>query len=670
MLEAYSIAVNMTLTGGMAPQLGELAKQFEVIEGLATRIRARVKQMTADFGPLAAAGTAAAKAWEAAANAMDRAARSMGGLAGGPPMPGNYAPGAAPGVGGPRAMPPLLALPYMAPAGLLGAPSPGGGLVPLGSAPGGMGGAARGPLPIPVPVGGAVAAAGAASPFAMLSPMAKAYYAYQVGRHAFSADMREGAIEAGLLAQGFSREQVAEAYSTAVSGQQSIPGASLTGNLNIISKLMAVTQDPVASLKLMPEFARLGVVLDAQNKGHEGDALMAAIRAGEFRGVLTHHDEKTGKDTVDVERMVKFVRMMMATSIATKGNIGPAQMYQFLKSGGVTASMIDDESLFADSIALQLAMGSHKAGNALQALGTQFGSGRMSSGAMNLMTAMGLIKDPTKVQKVGIGQFLLLPGALDPAVANAATTNPAEFVLHHLVPKMREFLRTGVYQGGTAKNPKTIQIGSPDFDKLPHEEQEKALYRFATSLASRQTGANEIVEIMRNALLIERDRAALRGALGRDAFGIMANDNPAVRVKALGAAWEGLEVAFMKLSEAPILAAMQRVTDFLNTLSNVLNFGAVPRGMGPKQADVFPDAPGAGLYSALTGPDAFWRFSPFSRQFWLGGGGQQTTPLKVIVVNGRDIADGVTDNMGRRLNQPLGLGSTDPRMSPYVPAIP
>lgn len=52
----------------------------------------------------------------------------------------------------------------------------------------------------------------------------------------------------------------------------------------------------------------------------------------------------------------------------------------------------------------------------------------------------------------------------------------------------------------------------------------------------------------------------------------------------------------------------------------------------------------------------------------MDGFGTDGRPLKVIVVNGRDIADGVTERMDRNLNRPFGLSGADIRASPYAGA--
>jgi hypothetical protein len=198
-------------------------------------------------------------------------------------------------------------------------------------------------------------------------------------------------------------------------------------------------------------------------------------------------------------------------------------------------------------------LGSSKAGTALQAFGLQFASGRMSEGSFNLTNRMGLIADPSKAEKVGVGQYML-PGAIDPKAADMATNQPGQYISTVLAPKMREFLKQ--YFGET-------------YEKASPEEQDRMLYRMASQLSSRQTGANEIVEYLRNMLLQQRDRTAVTGALNRDAFAIVEDQNLATKVGALDAAWDSFGTSIFRAANGPITGALSSLKDLLNGLADM-----------------------------------------------------------------------------------------------------
>lgn len=669
MIEAYKVGISLVLNSNAPAALKEMATSFEIIDRMTKSAQTSVTAMAGGLRAMRDVGQAAATAWTKAAEAMERASRAAAaGAAAGIPRPAPAAAGvgaAGPAAGPAFTSPPappfmLLGNPYTPPSSntgfMLSGPSYAGGNTGLASvgprtpagfasysaANGGLavsggvgGGGGRGPIPLNFPSGGVPGVPGggfglgaAGMMWSALSPLAKGYMAFSIGRQAFNADMNAGAIQAGLLTQGFSNSQAAGAYNAAVATQQSVIGSSVIGNLNLIAKLMAVVQDPKAAVELLPEFAKLGVVLDQQGHSAEGEGMMAAIRAGEFRGVLTSRDEKTGEEKVDTVRLLKFIRGLQAVSSATHGQMGPAQVYQFLKSGGVTASMIDDESLFGDSMALQFAMGSSKAGTALQALGQQFGTGRMSKQAFAFMEMLGLAKEHSGS---GIGY------EIDPKLADQAQNRPTDFVMLTLLPKIKEYLKT--------------KYGS-DFVNATPEQQQRMEFRMASSLASRQTGANEIVEIIRNFLLIERDREAVHKRMGEDAFSIQAENNPALRAKAMSASWEAFEIAAMRLGDPALMSGMNIATNMLNKMADIANgFKAdlhTPEGRSSWIDSAAWFMPGLHSIKAL-----------FS-----------TETINVRVINGRDLADGLTDRIDRATNRPpQGMTGFDPRIAPPAGAF-
>lgn len=366
------------------------------------------------------------------------------------------------------------------------------------------------------------------------------------------------AVRAGLLAQGFTVEQANEAADAAFSTQRSTIGTSALGNIDLVSKLMAVVQDPNEAIKLMPEFARLGVVLNATGHGAEGTELMDAIRAGEFRGVLTKKNPLTGQNEVNSEGLSRFLQEIVATNILSHGQVGPAQILQFLRSAGSAGALIDDKELFARTVALQMAMGSGRAGRSLQGFEQQFAAGRMSEATANLLIEMGIIqgggtaKTNRFLRKNGIGQFLMMPGAMSQDMQLEAFNSPVAFTMEHLFPRLKAFLY---------KNYGTAYDNADDKTRLQYET------AMATQLASRIPGGTELAEIIRNVLIIGRDTGAFDKAMGRDAYDIALRNNPQLREAAFGASWNAFETSLGQTAMPQAIHALDGLTQDLNALS-------------------------------------------------------------------------------------------------------
>jgi len=367
------------------------------------------------------------------------------------------------------------------------------------------------------------------------------------------------AIKSGLLAQGFSAAQVAEAEKLSYTTQRGVVGTSVQGNIDLVSKLMAVVQDPEEAIKLMPQYAKLGVLLNATGHGGEGEDIMDAIRAGEFRGVLTKKNPVTGQNEVNTEGLTKFIQEMVATNILSHGQIGPRQVLQFLRSAGSAGALINDEELFARTVSLQMAMGSGRAGRSLQGFEQQFTAGRMSEATANLLIEMGIIrgggsaKNNPYLKKAGLGQFLMLPDAMGSDAFEEAMNSPTAFTMHRLFPKLQEMLHKRFGKSYDQADDRT---------KLGMET------AMATQIASRIPGGTELSEIIRNVLIIGRDIGAFGKAMDRDAYDIALQNNPMLRQAAFENSITAFETALGNSAMVPAIHALDSLTGALNGLTD------------------------------------------------------------------------------------------------------
>lgn len=399
----------------------------------------------------------------------------------------------------------------------------------------------------------------------------------------WEATAEPAATMSHLRGMGFSEEQVEESRKSAQTTQQDILGSSYAGNLELISKLQSVIQDPEASIKAMPAFAGLGVVLDSYGHGNEGNELMNAIKAGEFRGVLTQVDPNTGKEGFSLDNLLPFIREVMATDVATHGSVGPGQILQFLRASGVSGRMIGDRALFADSMAVIQSMGAANAGRGLQALQLQYSAGKQSDAGVSMGIEMGIyrpshrtkkgeiVDDKTEQvvgRKLGVGDWLMEPQAFaDPSVLGHLRKDPAWFALEYLGPRLNTWVEKNY----------SDQLNRPGISAQEREELKKGdilgAYQMVTS---RIPGGKYAGEIEASHLLLNRDRDALKSMLGidpgtgrtvgqpRDILGIEQQNNPQVIQKGFEASWKAFEAS---LGES----AMKPATDALNALTNILN---------------------------------------------------------------------------------------------------
>ncbi len=733
MQEVYAIGMKLSLTGNIGPEAKALSETFGVLRDLLKECQASLNGMAGAAAKFKTASSGIAEQWQKTARAMQEAAAAGGRMAeqrypaqpvaspsarvGPVPLAIPVGPVASGGGQfGPRALP---SIPFALPA-------PSGGTLAL-AGPGGSGGGFGSPLGSPYPYiplnippsgfggGGGGNNGSRPSPFgnqpqgpmfsqgsmqsAATEGAVYTFAGYELLKSIADPVMRMGATKAGMMTQGFDDAGLDAAVKASFDTQKASPGTGALDNLALVSKLMTVLQDTKSATDLMPDFARLGVVLDATGHKGGGDELMSAIRAGEYRGVLSRLNEQTGQEEIDGSALAGFIKAAQTAAIVTHGQVGPSQLYQFLKAGGINAAMVGDQAMFADMLALQMSMGSAGAGKGLQGFGMQFSAGRMSEAAYHLLQDMGIVsKDPAMARKSGLGQFMLLPGAMDQGNLADIRNDPVKFITQDLRPKMQAYLR---------QNYGAIYNGADEKGKL---QQEAAL---AQQITSRIPGGNFIVEVLRNLPLILRDRAAVDRAGKRDAYGTQVANNPEVAGKTFTASVEALQLSLGNPSMKPAMEALDYLTKDVNAIGDwakknpdgsrialegvaygvaAFGFGTVAAGamalltspvagfaalavsiMGVAKAiSYFDDLIGnkglnisdgkggqAGLFDVIGGVVSG------KRDFLTGAlkapapprPTASTAPVPVVVTNSRDIANGANANAARQLSRPAAGGS-------------
>lgn len=361
-----------------------------------------------------------------------------------------------------------------------------------------------------------------------------------------------------LEAQGFSAQQARAAGEEAFSVQRKVLPSTVGGNLQLLSELMSVVQNPAESMQLLPAFAQLQS--DYARAGNAGGArdMLSAMKAGEYRGVLAGRtDPSTGETVIDPAALQQFVKNLLVTTTITGGTVGAPQILQFLRSSGYAGANISDPSLFAKSIALIQALSPGGAGTALRGFIQQFVSGKESDASANLQMQMGMllggpdVKHNPYVTKTGVGHVLIDPRAYPAGMQLEASRDPDKFIVDYLFPKISDFLSKKLGDRYTKAS---------DADKRIME------MNYVGTIASTQTGAKELAETFRVISLINRDTEAYKKALDRPIEETL-KSSPKNEVLGLPASIDALQTALSKPVVGEIVSGFNAITIGVNAIS-------------------------------------------------------------------------------------------------------
>ncbi len=336
----------------------------------------------------------------------------------------------------------------------------------------------------------------------------------------------------------------------------------------------------------LTSLAQMGIVLGAAGKGGAIGELFKAMQGAELRGALSN-----SKGEIDLGRFQDFLRNVEVTTTMTGGRVGPNEILQVLKSGGMGAAMLSDQALFAEAITPILSMGASRAGTGLQAFAMQFAAGKESDAAVHMLDEMGLIRGGLMAAmgrgdaaKVGIGQWRLTPNVLPES--QEMRQHPEIWIQKTLLPLIDAYDRR--------------HYGAPR-DATDQMDQRMAT---GMALASRIPGGTLIGDVLRNQLLIQRDLAARLAAAQRDPYATREATDPQVQFKAFSAAMNALQISLGGPIMDATIKGVHLITDVLNTLSDWAK--AHPETAG----DIMKIAASLGLMSlAVAGASASFFFA-------------------------------------------------------------
>jgi hypothetical protein len=359
-----------------------------------------------------------------------------------------------------------------------------------------------------------------------------------------------------LAAKGFSPDQVQQVSKLAFDIQRTVKPTTVTGNMRLASEIMQTVQNPDEALKLLPEFAKLQTQFGAAGDAAGAEEMLAAIKAGEYRGVLTGKKDANGNMEIDTEKLKGFVNNLLVTD-ATFG-IGPSAILQFMRSAGYAGAIVSDTSLFARQIALMQALGPGGAGTALRGFTQQFGSGRMSKAASQMLIEMDILHNGVGpdgkpfVRPNGPFNVMIDPRAYPPGLKNAVSEHPDQVITQYLFPKIETYLG---------------KILGKQYTEASEHDKGIMELQYSGQLASTQTGSKELAETIRVKGLMDRDEEAYERQLKAQVGEKLTTDNPKITAEGLASSWNAFQTALGVAAMKPAVEMLDALTAELNKLA-------------------------------------------------------------------------------------------------------
>ncbi|WNL46539.1 hypothetical protein RKE25_02565 [Dyella sp. BiH032] len=233
---------------------------------------------------------------------------------------------------------------------------------------------------------------------------------------------------AQLRAQGIGDAAVEDA--TKFARGMDVMGNSATDNLKMLKEAYTVLRDMHEAEAVTPFLAKMKFGIEAvmaqggHGEGHgERAELMFAdlLKTAELRGAA--------KTPESLKRVVDFATQAY---VASGGMITSEDMLNMIKTGGVAAKQLDDQSFFFGLLHTMQEMGGHRTGTGLATAYQNWAAGRSTQQSAEELAKLGLInKDAVKYGKTG-HITKLLPGALKDV--ELYESNPFRYLMERVIP--------------------------------------------------------------------------------------------------------------------------------------------------------------------------------------------------------------------------------------------
>ena len=485
---------------------------------------------------------------------------------------------------------------------------------------------------------------------------------------------------------------LASASEKALEVTRSVPGSTITGNLGLEMDLKQVTGNMDEALAALPQFAKLVGTLEALHKrgGGTGDPGFAAAKAMEILGRMVVPDGKGGSK-IDVGELANSVELLTRVGVSTNNRVDPAAYLAFAKQARVGGMALNQQALFEDFPALMMVLGGSRTGTGESASYQQFINGTVTENTAEMLKKFELL-DQGAIW--GGGRVSDMQKHLKGSEEFAA--NPVQWVRDILEPQLRK-----------------MGISDP-------VAQAQAVSKFS----GRITTAGFLGEIVRSLVGIDKEGENIRHTT-KDSFNLFQNSDPTQAVRNFDASFHNMLTTLGEAGTKDAVAVLQHLTTGMNDLADwakknpdlarvlvdtAAGLGAIATAVGTVSTAIFLAGPalrlmgisgtgaaaaegaaGAGGGTVAGGAAAFLarRFGLFALLYPSeANGGEEARlkqlraqamagasaspapgasgPVPVVVVNGRTIADGVADHIGRGISGAPTRGTgPDARFSPY-----
>lgn len=332
--------------------------------------------------------------------------------------------------------------------------------------------------------------------------------------------------QAALKNLGLTNLQIAQATAKAWENTRNAPGSTVDKNLKAIGEMNAPLGFTEA-LKVSTKIAQVDQILSSIT-GKEGQAyeiVKSAELLGKFQNPQTHE--------FNMEGFGKFLDIVVKSSEASHGKVGPADWLAYAKQGNVAAGGFTEEGMLTAATTMQ-AMGGHRAGTASQALVRQIVGGVMARRVAEELIKVGILDGGGVHYKKG-GAVVIDDGAMKG--------------VEQLQKDQLSFFTDVVLPAWTKAG-----IDTP-------EKQAKEFYRsFGTGPTQRLA-----FELIRGQYQIKAERGRLAG--GADVASATSTLNTLDPIQVKKDFWASLDNMLTALG-SPLLAAS---IPFMNALTKVMN---------------------------------------------------------------------------------------------------
>jgi len=264
------------------------------------------------------------------------------------------------------------------------------------------------------------------------------YAARETGKHVLGAisptidEAKAWSMQvAQLRAMGVGDAMVTDAVKFARA--QDIMGTSATDTLKLLKESYSVLRDMHEAEAVTPYLARMKFGIETvmaqggHGEGHGATAetmFMDLLKVAELRGAA--------KSPESLKRVLDFATQAY---VASGGLVKSEDLLNMIKTGGVAAKQLDDQSFFFGLLHTVQEMGGHRAGTGLATAYQNWAAGRSTRQSADELYQLGLLKPGAIEVHEKTGHLKkLLPDALKEGDLYRA--NPFEYLMTRVIPKL------------------------------------------------------------------------------------------------------------------------------------------------------------------------------------------------------------------------------------------